>query len=120
MVFFENGHEQLNTDGDPHLNSNGILRSAVEGFHSQMLFDPFEEEFDVPAASVKLGDLQRRFGEIVGEKHIQLFGFRVAKTDSAQRLGIVSPRIKATQDYSLVAAQSRAFVDRTRVATSGF
>jgi hypothetical protein len=31
-----------------------------------MLFDPFEEEFDIPGAAVKLGDLQRRFGEIVG------------------------------------------------------
>ena len=63
---------------------------------------------------------QRRFGEIVGEKHIQLFGFRIAKADSAQYLGIVSPRIKAAQDDRLVAAQSRTLVDRTRVATSAF
>ena len=120
MTFFENSHEQVNGDGDPHLDSNDVLRSAVEGFDSQMLFDPFEEEFDVPTATVKLGDLQRRFGEIVGEKHIPLFGFRIAKTDSAQHLGIVSPRIKAAQDDSLVAAQSRALVDRTRVAMSAF
>ena len=75
MTFFENSDEQINGDGDPHLDSNGVLRSAVEGFDSQMLFDPFEEEFDVPTATVKLSDIQRRFGEIVGEKHIQLFWF---------------------------------------------
>ena len=97
MTFFENSHEQVNGDGDPHLDTHGVLRCAVEGFDSQMLFDPFEEEFAVPAAAVKLGDLQRRFGEIVGEKHIQLFGFRIAKTDSAEHLRIVSPRIKASQ-----------------------
>jgi hypothetical protein len=56
-----------------------------------MLFDPFEEEFNVSTAPVKLSDMQRRFGEIIDEKHIQLFGFRIAKTDSAQHLGIVSP-----------------------------
>ena len=111
MTFFENSDEQINGDGAPHLDSNGVLRSAVEGFDSQMLFDPFEEEFNVPTAAVKLSDIQRRFGEIVGEKHIQLFGFRIAKTDSAQHLGIVSPRIKAAQDDSLVAAQSRGLVD---------
>ena len=116
----KNSHEQVNGDGDPHLDTHGVLRSAVEGLDSQMLFDPFEEEFDVPTATVKLGDLQRRFGEIVCEKYIPLFGFRIAKTDSAQHLGIVSPRIKAAQDDSLVAAQSRALVDRTRVATSAF
>ena len=120
MTFFENSNEQINGDGDPHLDMHGVLRSAVEGFDSQMLFDPFEEEFDVPTAAVKLGDLQRRFGEIVGEKHIQLFGFRVAKTDSAQHLWIVSPRITAAQDDSLVAAQSRGLVDRTRIAPSAF
>ena len=120
MTFFENSHEQVNGDGDPHLDTHGVLRSAVEGLDSQMLFDPFEEEFDVPTATVKLGDLQRRFGEIVGEKHIQLFGFRIAKTDSAQHLGIVSPRIKAAQDDSLVTAQSRGLVDRTRIAPSAF
>ncbi len=120
MPFFENSHEQVNGDGDPHLDTHGVLRSAVEGLDSQMLFDPFEEEFDVPTATVKLGDLQRRFGEIVGEKHIPLFGFRIAETDSAQHLGIVSPRIKAAQDDSLVAAQSRALVDRTRRATYAF
>ena len=60
MTFFENSHEQVNGDGDPHLDTHGVLRCAVEGFDSQMLFDPFEEEFDVPAAAVKLGDLQRQ------------------------------------------------------------
>jgi hypothetical protein len=66
MTFFENSYEQVNGDGDSHLGTHGVLRCAVEGIDSQMLFDPFEEEFDIPAAAVKLGDLQRRFGEIVG------------------------------------------------------
>ena len=44
----------------------------------------------------------------------------IAKTDSAQHLGIVSPRIKAAQDDSLVTAQSRGLVDRTRIAPSAF
>ena len=54
MTFFENSYEQINGDGDPYLNAHGVLRCAVESFDSQMLFDPFEEEFDVPTAKVKL------------------------------------------------------------------
>ena len=120
MTFFENSYEQINGDGDPYLNAHGVLRCAVESFDSQMLFDPFEEQFDVPAAVVKLGDCQCRFGEIVGEKHVQLFCFWIAKTDSAKCSRIVFSRINATQNDSLVAAQSRTLVDRTRAATSAF
>jgi hypothetical protein len=55
MTFFENSYEQVNGDGDSHLGTHGVLRCAVEGIDSQMLFDPFEEEFDIPAAAVKVG-----------------------------------------------------------------
>ncbi len=43
--------------GDPHLDSNGVLRSAVDGVDSQMFFDSFEEECDVLIARVKLRDI---------------------------------------------------------------
>ena len=40
----------LDTDRGPDLGFDGILRGAVEGFDAQVLFDPFEEQFDLPAA----------------------------------------------------------------------
>jgi hypothetical protein len=74
MIFFENSDKQTNGDSDPRLDLNGVLRSAVEGVDSQMLFDPFEEEFDFPTGAVKLSNIQRRFGEIIGEKHMGTSG----------------------------------------------
>ena len=37
---------------------HGIFTGAEEGLDTQMLFDPFEEEFDLPAAFVQLSDSQ--------------------------------------------------------------
>lgn len=39
-----------------------------------MLLDPLEEQFDLPAATVKLGDRERRQLEVVGQKD-ELFSF---------------------------------------------
>ena len=38
MTFFENSHKQTNGNGAPLLDSNGVLRIAVEGIDLQMLF----------------------------------------------------------------------------------
>ena len=43
-----------------------------------MLLDPFEEEFDLPAAAIELGDGQRRHGEVVGQKDQRLARFWIA------------------------------------------
>jgi hypothetical protein len=45
-----------------------IFGSAVEGFDRQMLFDPLEEDFDLPAAFVEFRNCDGRQGKIVGQK----------------------------------------------------
>ena len=60
------------------MSAHRVGRGAVKGFYAQMLLDPFEEEFDLPAAAIELGDGQRRHGEVVGQKDQRLARFWIA------------------------------------------
>ena len=54
------GDQDIDADGDPDLSLHGVLGGAVEGFDAQVLFDPFEEQLDLPALLVDLRDGQVR------------------------------------------------------------
>ena len=41
------GHKYINRNGDPALSFHSVLGSAIKCLDSKMLFDPFEEEFDL-------------------------------------------------------------------------
>ena len=68
QTFFQNGDEHVNGDGGPDLGAHRIGRRAVKSFDTQMLLDPFEEQFDLPASAIELGDGQRRDGKVVGQE----------------------------------------------------
>ena len=78
QTFLQDGDEQINGDGTPDLGAHGVLARTVEGFDAQMLFDPFEEQFDLPAATIQLGDCQGGRGEVVGQKDQSLTSLGVA------------------------------------------
>jgi hypothetical protein len=50
----------------PDLGLDGIVACAVENFDSKMLFDPFEEQFDLPSGLIKLSDSQSGQCKVVG------------------------------------------------------
>jgi len=54
-----------------------------------MLFNPFEEQFDLPAASIQLSDGQCGHGEVVGQEDQGFAGNRIAIAHAAQRVGII-------------------------------
>jgi hypothetical protein len=82
--------EYVDTDRNPDLGLHGILRCAVESLDVQVLFDPFEEELDLPAASVKLSDNQRWQVEVVGQKKQSPSTIDVMIADIAQAIRICS------------------------------
>ena len=51
--FADDCHQKITANGDPNLRFDGILRGSIKGFDPQMLLDPFEEQFNVPAAAVQ-------------------------------------------------------------------
>ena len=89
QTFFQNRDEQVSGDGAPDLGAHRVGRGAVKDFDARMLLDPFEEEFDLPAAAIELGDGQRRDGEVVGQEDQPLAGLGIAITDAPQRDGII-------------------------------
>ena len=51
-----------------------------------MLLDPFEEQFDLPAAAIEFGNGERRQGEVVGQKDQRLVGLGILEADASQPL----------------------------------
>jgi hypothetical protein len=62
QTFFQNSGEQIDGDGGPDLDAHRVGRGAVKGFDAQMLLDPFEEEFDWPAAAIEFRAEGRQTG----------------------------------------------------------
>src|SRR5215510_2189467 len=58
--FLDNGNEQIDRHSAPDLSFDRVLRSTKEDFDSQMLLNPFEDQFDLPAATIKFCDGQSR------------------------------------------------------------
>jgi len=110
QTLFQNGDEQINGDGGPDLGAHRVGRRAVKGFDAQMLLDPFEEEFDLPAAAIELGDGQGRHGEVVGQKDQRLARLGIAITDAAHGDGIIVLGVQPGEDHGLVETQAGGFV----------
>jgi hypothetical protein len=80
-----------------------------------MPFDPFEEQFDLPAATIKLGDGQRGQIEIVGQKDQMPVVFGIVELDASQVLRVILAGLQGGQYDGLIAAQLRGLVHGARV-----
>ena len=54
----DDSDEYIDRDGDPYLSLHGVLAGALERLDAQVLFDPFEKQFQLPRALVNLRDGQ--------------------------------------------------------------
>src|SRR5271165_6426132 len=79
-----------------------------------MLLDPLEEQFDLPATAVEIGDYGCRKREVVGEKDQSFSALRIPVADTAELSGIAFGRIEPDQCDGLVALHPGSFVDRMR------
>lgn len=115
---FENRHQQVDRNRNCDLGADGILAGAVESFDPQMLFDPFEEQFDLPARAVDLRHGQCRQAEVVGQKHQGPARLWIAIAHAAKSFGISTLNVKAVQEYRLVEPQPCAFVHGARITSA--
>ena len=65
---FDDGHQHVRGDRGPDLSLHRVGRGAEKRFDAEVLFDPFEEQFDLPTGFVELRDGQCRQGEVVGQE----------------------------------------------------
>ena len=78
----DDSYKYINRNGDPDLSLHGVWRSTIEGFDSKMLFDPFEEDLDLPTVLEKQCNGQGWKNKIVGLEDEPTIGFGVEITDS--------------------------------------
>jgi len=116
MHLIETGNFEVNADGDPNLGLHGILAGAEKRFDTKVLLDPFEEQFDLPAALVKVRDAQGRKFEMVGQEDQILPGFGVEEVDAPQLGGVAKFAFGTFEADALVATKPRFFVHRTGLA----
>ena len=114
-LLFDNSDQHVSGDGAPDLRLHSVLAVADETLDAQMLLDPLEEQFHLPATLVQRSNRQCGQDRIVGQKHQCLAGLRVFETDTTQLLGIILRDVVAVQDDTLIANDARAAADRHRV-----
>ena len=74
-MFLDDGTQNVNRNRNPQLTLDYVFRHAVKRFDAQMLLDPLEEQFHLPATLVQFGNGERRPLCIVGQKHQFLAAF---------------------------------------------
>ena len=109
-----NYHDQIGADGRPDLGFDGIDASPIKCLDSKMLFDPFEEQFNLPPAFVIICDL---FGVAVGnigKKDNILIVFGIDKMDATKIVRIMIFGLVTGKPNNLIALQSCVSVDWSR------
>lgn len=110
----DDGDQCVDAYGNPQLGTHRVFGSPIESFDPQMLLNPFEEQFYVPALLIKLSHQQSRQSKVIGQESQAAQVVSVIESDSAQFVGIVSGGVETAQRDDLIAAQPCGSVDGLR------
>ena len=103
--------QDVGAHGNPDLGLHRVFGRAIKRLDSQMLLDPFEEKFHLPAALVQLRDCQGVQDKVVGQKNQTLAGIRIDILDTSEGNRLFGCRFDSCKPDGLIAAQPRPFVD---------
>src|SRR5258706_814099 len=113
FFLLDDRQEHVNDRPDPNLCSDGVGRGAVEAFQTQVLLDPFEKQFHLPALAIHAGDGGSRQSKVVAQERQPPARFRIDKPDSSQPCWIVSFAVVPDQVDDLIADDSSGLVGRS-------
>jgi len=108
----ENGHHEINACRDPDLGLHSVLAEPVESLDPQVLLDPFEEQLDLPAGLVDLGDDDGLDFEVVGYEHEQFPRLCIEKANSSEVAWIVPLAFRISETDRLIAPQASGLFHR--------
>jgi hypothetical protein len=111
QTLFHDSHEHIDGYSDPDLGLHCVLGGAIECFDSEMLLDPFEEQFDLPSALVQLCDGQSGHDEVVGQEDQAITCFDVVEFDSPDFVRVILGSIEAGEDAGLITYQPACTID---------
>ena len=81
QALLHDGHQHIHRDRGPELSFHGIFAIPVKCFYPEVLFDPFEEQLDLPAGLVEQTDSECREVEIVSQEDQCTLLFRIVIAD---------------------------------------
>jgi len=106
QAFLGNCDQHVCADCDPDLRLDRVLVDAIKRLDSQVLLDPFEKQFDLPALAVQVCNQFGFEGEVVGQKRHALASV-VLYHHASQCGGIVFAGIENCQYAGLIAHDVR-------------
>ena len=106
QAFLGYGDQHVSADRNPDLRLDRVLVGAIKRLDAQVLLDPFEKQFDLPALAVQVCNQLGFEGEVVGQKRDALASV-VFDHHTSQRGGIVLAGIKDGQPTCLIAHDVR-------------
>jgi len=83
--------------------SSSDLYPLSRSYDPQMLLDPLEEQFDLPARLVQGADSHRGWAEDIGQEHQYLARFGIFEADAPQVQRVALLAVESGQRHSLVA-----------------
>ena len=100
QLFLDPCRPNIDGDGDPDLEFNRIDRSTTKALDLQIELNPFEENFDLPAVLVQLGNGQGQQNEVVGKECQMAILFFVVEADPTQAVRVepAEPQILLSPD----------------------
>ena len=92
--FLGNGDQHVSADRDPDLRLDRVLVGAIKRLDAQVLLDPFEKQFDLPALAVQVCNQLGLESEIVGQKSYSLSSvvriFKTSKEPMTDGINVLS------------------------------
>src|ERR1022692_4012500 len=89
QLLFYDGHQNVNTDGNPNLGFHRVVSGAIKVFDAQVLLDPFEKQLDLPSVLIEQGYGQSGEREVVGEKDQTFARLGVHIMNAPQLVGVM-------------------------------
>lgn len=82
--------QKIVTYGNPYLCENCIHRGTIEGFNMEVLFYPFEKQFNLPSFPIQIGDCQFLQLEVVRQESIYDTGAEIFIYDEPGSVGVLA------------------------------
>ena len=119
IPFLRNDEQKIVANGYPDLRVHCILGGPVESLDVQMLFDPFEEQLNLPTFTVQFRDGQWVFNyKVVGQETIDFTRLKVLIHNKSQGFGKLSCRVIAGKPDCLVRKNSESLLTGLDLITS--